>query len=172
VYRFDDPRGASSTPRRSRCRVRSPTAWYRRSSSNPSPPFVRCWPLRERASGNREGFDRLRDRCLQQRRLPDHEDWRSRSPGVRFEWGYQGSAQRHRSVVPSPRARCTSTPAPASRSDRSGAIADLCIALPQRTNTDAIGDGVQADPFRPGLRVHPKHHALTVQRRADLLRRL
>jgi len=155
--------GASSTPRRSRCRVRSPTAWYRRSSSNPSRRSSDAGHSGNEHPGNREGFDRLRDRCLQQRRLPDMKIGGVDRQVFGFEWGYQGSAQRHRSVVHRlgrgalQRQRLLRV-----RTDQGNRR--LCIALPQRTTLTP--SATVSKPIRSGQAFCPsKHHALTVQRR-------
>ena len=90
-----------------------------------------------------------------------------------FEWGYQGVCPATQKcgpiasgIVALQRKRLLR------RSDRSRAIADLRVALPQRSNTDTIATGDEAHPLGPGLRVHPEHRARPLRGWAYLLRRL
>ena len=132
-----------------RARVRSPTGWCRRSSSNPSPPSVRCWRLRERSS-------RQRDEVRSSTSSPPTTTATSRPSRSEESIGRcsgssgatRESAQRRRSVDRSPQAWCTSTPAPASQSGpirgQSPTYALRCLSGPTVT---PIGAGVQAHPL-------------------------
>ena len=123
--------------------------------------------------GNGTRLDRLRDRGLQQRRLPDHEDRRRRPAGVRVRVGLPGDLPDDAEVWAHRFGRgALQRKRLLRRADRSGSSADLHVALSQRAHGEALGAGVEADPLWAGLRLHPEHRALTVRRRPDLLRRL
>ena len=166
--------GASSTPQRVRARVRSPTGWCRRSSSNPSPPSVRCWRLRERPS-RRAG----RGSIVYVIAAYNNGDFQTMKVGgverqvFGFEWGYQGVCPTTQKCGPiaSGVVHFNASACFAVRTDQgqSPTYTLRCLSGPTLTT---IGRGVQADPFGTGLRLHPEHRALAVRRRADLLRRL
>ena len=159
VYRFDHlPRGQLDTTA-----APEPGFGRRRAGADARVPTHPRHPSDAGGSGNDhpgngKGFDRLRHRRLQQRRLPDHEYRRSRSAGVRVRVGLPGGLPNDAEVW-TDRLGCGALQCKRllRNSYRSGAIADLFAALPQRTDADAIGDGVQTDPLGPGLRVHPEH---------------
>ena len=125
-------------------------------------------------SGNGKRFDRLRHRRLQQRRLPDHEGRRSRSAGCSGSSGAtRGSARRSKRVDRSPQVSCTSMQAPASPfvpiRGQSPTYALRCL---ERTNDDAIGDGVQARSAQAKPSCPSGASCRHLRRRPDLLRRL
>ena len=90
--------------------------------------------------GHGTRLDRLRDRRLQQRRLPDHQDRRSRPAGVRVRVGLPGSLpsaaemwtdRLRRGALQRKRLFCDP--------HRSEAIADLHVALSQWAHAEPIG---------------------------------
>ena len=90
-----------------------------------------------------------------------------------FEWGYQGvcPATQKCGPIASGVVHFNASACFAVRTDQgqSPTYTLRCLSGPTLRPSATVS---KTDPFGTGLRVHPEHRAVTVQRRADLLRRL